>query len=195
MTSESAVWALASASGLGIWIWHVLFLGDGVLCSTPTVCVLWEKRRAFPSWHHLNSDSLNSLSKEHLDTHYGYLHTRTYALQEGKVCYENIIIWLWRSPFPCACRTPWVLFDITTGCVLSVTQQNAERKRISLCSLLCLIFFLAQSPQIPPIFLRSLLLSRITMTSRACFLSLKRSHKPCPSFKWDVLLSKPRLAN
>lgn len=147
------------------------------------VCVMREETGFFTP-RSLNSDSLNSFLKEVLDTHQGHLHTWTHIFQEWKVCYENMLmIWLWLSASPCVCTTPWVIFDITTGCVF-VCFTSRKLKGNPYLSVVCYVwFFSARLPQILQIFRRSSLLNPYPHRDiESLFLLLKQCHKPLASF-------------
>lgn len=106
--------------------------------------------------------------------HHGHPHSWTHTFQEGKVCYENMLmIRLRLSPSPCVCSTPWAWFDNTTEVFLSVGRQKSGLKPVSLRSFMHLIF---SSPDLFT-FLKFLpRLSSVTQTSRDHVLSIKWCH-------------------
>lgn len=101
---------VVSCFSWGMWIRYVVFSGGSAsLCVERTV-------RLF----------LPSQSKQWL---FEQLVRRALTHLPGResVCYENMLmIWLWPSASHSVCRTPWVLFDITTGCVFLLLGRKLK---------------------------------------------------------------------
>lgn len=104
------------------------------------ICVLREKRLFLPS-QSKQSDSLNSLLEELSDTHHGHLHTGTHTFQEGKVCYENMLmIWLWPSPSPQCLHNPMGLIWYHNSACFCLLPHRKLKGKPSLCTLPHLFF-------------------------------------------------------